>query len=111
VSAAEGLRLDHRFRRGEKLNTHRIVDESDIWRFAMNILKAIVIAGTALAVSGPALAGRDQIQIMQQERAVKQMRAQQGLAGPVGAQGMIGPGTKSSPRAWNIGHPTERVRR
>lgn len=77
----------------------------------MNILKAIVIAGTALAVSGPVFAGRDLSQIMQQERTVKQMRAQQGLAGSVGEQGRIGPGTKSSPQGWNVGHPSERVRR
>ena len=77
----------------------------------MNILKAFVIAGTALAVSGPALAGRDQSQIMLQERAVKQMRSQPGLAGPVGERGTIGPGTKLGPRAWNVGHPSERVRR
>ena len=77
----------------------------------MNILKAIVIAGTALALSSPAFAGRDQSQLMQQERAVKQMRAQQSLAGPVGEQGKVGPGTKSTPRAWNIGHPSERIRR
>jgi hypothetical protein len=77
----------------------------------MNILKAFVIAGTALAVSSPALAGRDQSQILQQERAVKQMRAEQGLAGPIGEAGRIGPGTKSSPHSYNVGHPTERVRR
>lgn len=79
----------------------------------MNILKAAIIAGTALSVSSPAFAGRSEDQIMQHDRAVKQMqmRAQQGLSGPVGEQGRIGPGTKSSPRAWNIGHPTERVRR
>ena len=77
----------------------------------MNLLKAIVIAGAALALSSPAFAGRDQAQLMQQERAVKQMRAQQGLAGPVGEQGRIGPGTKSGARAWNIGHPSERIRR
>jgi hypothetical protein len=77
----------------------------------MNIVKAIVIAGMALAVSGPAFAGRDQTQIMQQERAVKKLQAEKGLAGPVGEQGKIGPGAKSSPRSYNIGHPTERVRR
>lgn len=77
----------------------------------MNILKTFVIVGTALAVSGSAFAGRDQSQIVQQERAAKQMRAERGLAGPVGEQGRMGPGTKSSPSAWNIGHPSERVRR
>lgn len=79
----------------------------------MNIFKAAIIAGTAIAVSGPAFAGRSQDQIMQHDKAVKQMqmRTQQGLAGPVGEQGKVGPGTKATPRAWNVGHPTERVRR
>ena len=77
----------------------------------MNILKALVIAGTAFVVSSPAFAGRDQSQIIQQERAAKRLQAERGLAGPVGEQGRMGPGTKSDPRAWNFGHPTERVRR
>ena len=78
----------------------------------MNVLKALIIAGTSLAVSSPALAGRSEDQIMQHDRAVKQMRAQQqGLAGPVGEQGRVGPEAKSSPRSYNFGHPTERVRR
>lgn len=79
----------------------------------MNIIKVVIIAATAFAVSSPAFAGRTEDQIMQHDRAVKQMqmRAQQGLAGPVGEQGRIGPGTKAGPRAWNIGHPTERIRK
>ena len=78
----------------------------------MKILKAIVIAGTALAVSSPAIAGRSEDQIMQHDRAVKKLRAQQhGVAGPVGEPGKIGPGTDSRPRSWSIGHPTERIRR
>jgi hypothetical protein len=77
----------------------------------MNILRALVIAGTALAVSSPAFAGRDESQIIQHDRAVKRLQAERGLAGPVGERGRMGPGTKSDPRTWNFGHPTERVRR
>jgi hypothetical protein len=77
----------------------------------MNILKALVIAGTAFAVSSPAFAGRDQSQIIQHEQAVKRLQAERSLAGPVGERGRMGPGTKSDPRAYNYGHPTERVRR
>jgi hypothetical protein len=80
----------------------------------MTILKALVIAGTALAITTPALAGRDEAQIMQQDRAVKRLQAERGLAGPVGEKGRVGPGTKSDrsdPRTWNFGHPTERLRR
>ena len=78
----------------------------------MDVLKALVIAGTALALSSPALAGRSEDQIQQHDRAVKQLRAQQqGLAGPVGERGRIGPGARSDPRSYNFGHPTERVRR
>ena len=78
----------------------------------MKVLNAIVIAGTALALSSPAFAGRSEDQIMQQDRAVKQMRAQQqGVAGPVGERGRIGPGASSDPRKYNVGHPTERIRR
>jgi hypothetical protein len=77
----------------------------------MKILKFLIVAGTALVVSSPAFAGRDQSQIMQQERAMKQKQAGQGLAGPVGVQGKVGPGTQSSYINRNIGHPTERMRR
>ena len=79
----------------------------------MRILKAVMIAGTALALSGPAFGGRTQDQIVQHERAVQKMRAHhhEGLAGPVGEQGRIGPGAKSTAPTWNVGHPTERVRR
>lgn len=78
----------------------------------MKVLKALMIAGTALAVSSPALAGRSEDQIQQHDRAVKQMRAQQqGLAGPVGEKGRTGPGADSSRRSYDVGHPTERVRR
>ena len=77
----------------------------------MNILKAFVIAGTAVAVSSHAFAGRSEDQIMQHDQAVKRLQAERGLAGPVGEQGKMGPGSKSGPRAWNYGHPTERIRR
>ena len=77
----------------------------------MNILKAFVIAGTAVAVSSPAFAGRSEDQIMQHDRAVKRLQAERSLAGPVGEQGKMGPGSKASPHTWNFGHPTERIRR
>lgn len=78
----------------------------------MNVLKAVIIGATALAISGPAFAGRTEDQIVQQDRAVKQMRVQQqGLGGPVGEQGRIGPGAKAVPHRYDIGHPAERVRR
>lgn len=78
----------------------------------MNVLKAVLIGATALAISSPVFAGRSEDQIVQHDRAVTQMRAQQqGLAGPVGEQGRIGPGAKATPRHYNMGHPAERVRR
>lgn len=77
----------------------------------MNILRALVIAGTALAVSSSAFAGRDEAQIMQHDRAVKRLQAERSLAGPVGEKGKVGPGMKQDPRTWNFGHPTERIRR
>ena len=80
----------------------------------MNCLKAFLIAGAALVTSGPAFAGRSEDQIVQHDRAVKRLQAELSLAGPVGQQGKVGPGTdskRSDPRTWNYGHPTERVRR
>ena len=78
----------------------------------MKLFKALMIAGTALAVSSPAIAGRTEDQIQQQDRAIKMVRAQQqGLAGPVGERGRIGPGASADPRSYNFGHPSERVRR
>lgn len=78
----------------------------------MKLFKALMIAGMALAVASPALAGRTEDQIQQQDRAVKKARAQQqGLAGPVGERGRIGPGASADPRSYNFGHPTERIRR
>ncbi|MBI4291866.1 MAG: hypothetical protein HY661_10335 [Betaproteobacteria bacterium] len=103
----------------------------------MRLLKSFLIAGTALALTGPAFAGRDQAQIMQQERAAQRMRAAQataapagpqeaqtmqqehaaqkmraaqGLAGPTGPQGEVGPGKQSGRVCSNSGHPSERVR-
>ena len=76
----------------------------------MNIVKTIVIVGAALSVSSPVFAARDLTQIMQQERAVKQLRAERGLAGPTGIQGKPGPATQSSRTSRNTGHPSERVR-
>ena len=76
----------------------------------MKLLKLLVIAGTALAVTGLAFAGRDQSQIMLQERAAQKMRATQGLAGPAGPQGQVGPATQVGRVCKNFGHPSERVR-
>jgi hypothetical protein len=77
----------------------------------MKTFKFLIVAGTALVASSPVFAGRDQSQILQQEHAMKQKQAGHGLAGPVGMQGKLGPGTQSSYINRNIGHPTERVRR
>ena len=87
----------------------------------MKSLKLIAIAITAAAIAGPAFAGRDEAQVMQQEKAVKKLRAAQaeqakaaeksGLAGSTGPQGEVGPATKRAPAPVNIGHPSERVRR
>lgn len=75
----------------------------------MKLLKTLVFAATAVAISAPAFAGRDEAQIMQQDRAVKKMRAE-GLAGPTGPQGQVGPTTRDGRVCRNVGHPTERVR-
>lgn len=75
----------------------------------MKLLKSLVIAVTAVAISAPAFAGRDQSQIMQQDRAVQKMRAK-GLAGPTGPQGQVGPTSRDGRVCRNLGHPTERVR-
>ncbi len=80
-------------------------------RHIMKLLKLVVIAGTALTLSGPALAGRDQSQIIEQERAAQKMRSEQGLKGPTGPQGQVGPATQGGGRICkNFGHPSERVR-
>ena len=82
----------------------------------MKSLKLIVIAAAAIVVAGPAFAGRDGAQIMQQEQAVKKLQAQQAekqkaLAGAVGPQGEVGPSSRRAPASYNIGHPADRVRR
>lgn len=75
----------------------------------MKLLKSFAIAVTALAISAPAFAGRDESQIIQQDRAVKKMRAQ-GLAGPIGPQGQVGPASRDGRACRNVGHPAGRVR-
>ena len=76
----------------------------------MKSLKLIAITITALGLAAPAYAGRDEAQIKQQEKAVKNLRAAQakGLAGATGPQGQVGPSTKGGPVAIRTGHPTER---
>ncbi len=76
----------------------------------MKLLKLFVTAGTALTLSSPVFAGRDQSQIIQQERAVQKMRSEQGLKGPTGPQGQVGPATQVGRVCKNFGHPSERVR-
>jgi hypothetical protein len=75
----------------------------------VKLLKSFVIAATALAISAPAFAGRDESQIMQHDRAVQKMRAQ-GLSGPTGPQGQVGPRSRDGRVCQNFGHPSERVR-
>ena len=75
----------------------------------MKLLKSFAIAVTALAISAPAFAGRDQSQIMQQDRAIKKMRTE-GLAGPTGPQGQVGPTSRDGRVCKNYGQPGERVR-
>lgn len=78
----------------------------------MKTLKAVIIAGVALTVSSPVLAGRYEDEIMRQDRAAKQLRIdRQGLAGPVGERGRMGPGSNERARSSALGHPSERVRR
>lgn len=79
----------------------------------MKSLKLIIIAAASFAIAGPAFAGRDQSQILQQEKAVQKLRAEQAkaLAGPAGPQGTAGPTTQRAPASYNVGHPTERIRR
>jgi hypothetical protein len=77
----------------------------------MKLLKSLAVAVTTLAISAPAFAGRDQSQIMQNDQAVKRLQAERSLAGPVGEKGRIGPSTQADRRTWNVGNPSERVRR
>ena len=66
----------------------------------MKTSTTVLIAGITLALAGPSFAGRDQSQIVQQERAIKAVqaqrlaqaqKAQQGLAGATGVPGKAGP--------------------
>lgn len=61
------------------------------------------LAGAALVVASPALAGRDESQMMlvrqaiekkQAENLAKAQQAQAGLAGATGVPGKVGPGTQ-----------------
>lgn len=73
----------------------------------MNVIKSIVIAGAALVIAAPAFAGRDGTDLFAQDRAVKKLPAQKESA----SQGTSTAGPRSGARAYNYGHPTERVRR
>ena len=61
----------------------------------MKTSATVLIAGIALTLTGPAFAGRDQAQIVQQERAIKAVKAerlaqaQQRLAGVPGKVGPV----------------------
>lgn len=74
----------------------------------MKSLTLIVVAATALGLSGPAFAGRDEAQLQQQAQAVKKLRAEAARTAAGGASA-----ARESTRAKpvDIGHPTERVRR
>jgi hypothetical protein len=74
----------------------------------MKSLKLVVIAASALGLSGPAFAGRDEAQLQQQAQAVKKLRAEPSRTAAGGASAARA-GTPAKP--LNIGHPTERVRR
>lgn len=75
----------------------------------MKLLNSLAIAAMAVAISAPAFAGRDESQIMQQDRAAKKMRAE-GLAGPTGPKGQVGPTSRDGRVCRNYGPPGERVR-
>ncbi len=75
----------------------------------MNVVKSIVIAGAALAISAPAFAGRDLTDQITQQRAVKKLQAEKALAGAKGPQGQVGPQTKRPAVACAGKHPSERV--
>ena len=79
----------------------------------MSKMTRILVAVAALTMGAPALAGRDQTQILQQDRAIAQKRAEAALAGPVGEAGRLGPTSESAkPKPnYNYGHPSERIRR
>ena len=84
----------------------------------MKTLKLITIALTAAAFAAPVFAGGDAAQLTAQKRAFEKAYAasvaktskEKALAGATGPQGQVGPAT-TEPKSYNIGHPSERVRR
>ena len=81
----------------------------------MKALTAIFLGSMAIVVGSPAVAGRDLSQIMEQQRAIKSMQAEQlaqerqaqkGLAGATGVPGKVGPGAQAKgPRRDPTAHP------
>ena len=73
----------------------------------MRTFLVIVLAGVAFVAGNSALAGRDASQLMQLENQTKSMLAaqakqsEQGLAGPTGAKGQVGPGGQPRIRVRN----------
>ena len=79
----------------------------------MKTLKLIAITVTAAAFAAPAFAGPDYAQLAAQKRAFERANAEKAkaLAGATGPQGQVGPATNAPAKNFNIGHPSERVRR
>lgn len=81
----------------------------------MKTLTVILLGGMAIVAGSPALAGRDLSQIVEQQRVIKTMQAEQlaqerqgqkGLAGATGAPGKVGPGARAmGPRRDPTAHP------
>ena len=81
----------------------------------MKTLIVVFLAGMAFVAGSPAFAGRDQSQIMEQQRMMKAMqteqlaqakKAQGGLAGATGVPGKAGPeGQPTKPRRDPSAHP------
>lgn len=68
----------------------------------MKTITAVLLASAAFTAAGPALAGRDETQVIQHWRVVEAKKAaalaqakqeSSGLAGPTGVSGKTGPGT------------------
>ena len=83
----------------------------------MKTLKLIAIAITATAFAAPVFAGGDAAQLAAQKRAFEKAYAaklatnpSKALAGATGPKGQVGPAT-ADPKSFNVGHPSERVRR
>lgn len=72
----------------------------------MKVVKSIILAGAALAIAAPAFAGRYNVDVIAQERAVQKQKAQAGVAVPKGAAAESASTGSSKARA---GHPTERL--